>query len=135
MGEVKAAGLGVAFARSIGIAVDHRRKNRCQESLDLNKNRLLAYVNKLVLYPRHEKTPVTKAKRGILNDTPKEAQNPHDKPQVNALPPLVRRVKSISTSDLAKVKKDKVFRILRQEWANKRNNGKRLAKAAEVKKD
>lgn len=128
--EIKAAGLGVAFARSIGISVDHRRKNRCQESLDLNRNRLLAYVNKLVLYPRHEKTPVTKAKRGILNDTPKEAQKVHDKPQVNALPPLIRRVKSISTSDLVKLKKDKVFRILRQEWANQRNNGKRLAKAA-----
>lgn len=30
LGEIKAAGLGVRFARSIGIAVDHRRKNRCQ---------------------------------------------------------------------------------------------------------
>ncbi len=29
------------------------------------------YVNKLVLFPRDEKTPVTKAKSGILNDTPK----------------------------------------------------------------
>lgn len=28
--EIKAAGLGIQFARSIGIAVDHRRKNRCQ---------------------------------------------------------------------------------------------------------
>jgi large subunit ribosomal protein L13e len=135
LAEIKAAGLGAAFARSIGIAVDHRRKNRCQESLDLNRNRLLAYVNKLVLYPRHEKTPVTKAKRGILNDTPKEAQKVHDNPNVNVLPPLIRRVKSISTTDLVKLKKDRVFRILRQEWANQRNNGKRLAKAAEAKKD
>ena len=69
--EIKAAGLGVQFARSVGISVDHRRKNRNQESLELNKNRLLAYVNKLVLFPRNEKTPVTKAKSGILNDTPK----------------------------------------------------------------
>jgi large subunit ribosomal protein L13e len=71
LGEIKAAGLGVRFAQSIGIAVDHRRKNRCQESLELNKNRLLNYVNRLVLYPRDEKNPVTKAKAGILNDTPK----------------------------------------------------------------
>jgi large subunit ribosomal protein L13e len=71
LAEVKAAGLGVQFARSVGISVDHRRKNRNQESLELNKNRLLAYVNKLVLFPRNEKAPVTKAKNGILNDTPK----------------------------------------------------------------
>lgn len=69
--EIKAAGLGVNFARSVGIAVDHRRKNRSQESLDRNKQRLLQYVNNLVLFPRSEKTPTTKAKSGILNDTPK----------------------------------------------------------------
>jgi large subunit ribosomal protein L13e len=28
--EIKAAGLGVQFARSIGISVDHRRKNTSQ---------------------------------------------------------------------------------------------------------
>ena len=33
LAEVKAAGLGVQFARSVGISVDHRRKNRNQESL------------------------------------------------------------------------------------------------------
>ena len=69
--EIKAAGLGIQFARSIGIAVDHRRKNRCQETLNRNKERLAQYINKLVLFPRNEKTPVTKAKSGILNDTPK----------------------------------------------------------------
>ena len=71
LAEIKAAGLGVQFARSIGIAVDHRRKNRNQESLELNKARLQNYINKLVLYPRNDKHPVTKAKTGILNDTPK----------------------------------------------------------------
>ena len=71
LAEIKAAGLGVQFARSVGISVDHRRKNRNQESLELNKNRLLAYANKLVLFPINEKAPVTKAKNGILNDTPK----------------------------------------------------------------
>lgn len=69
--EIKAAGLGVNFVRSVGIAVDHRRKNRSQEALDRNKQRLLQYINNLVLFPRSEKTPTTKAKAGILNDTPK----------------------------------------------------------------
>ena len=73
--EIKAAGLGVQFARSIGISVDYRRKNRCQESLNRNKDRLVKYLNNLVLFPRNEKTPVTKAKRGIINDTPKVLVN------------------------------------------------------------
>ncbi len=71
LAEIKAVGLGQDFARSIGIAVDYRRKNRCQESFELNKARLQSYINKLVLFPRNEKKPVTKAKSGILNDTPK----------------------------------------------------------------
>ena len=71
LAEIKAAGLGIEFARSVGVSVDHRRKNRNQESLDLNKNRLLNYINKLVLFPRNDKSPVTKAKSGLLNDTPK----------------------------------------------------------------
>ena len=71
LAEIKAAGLGIQFARSVGVLVDHRRKNRNQESLDLNKNRLLNYINKLVLFPRNDKSPVTKAKSGLLNDTPK----------------------------------------------------------------
>ena len=71
LAEIKAAGLGVQFAKSIGIAVDFRRKNRSQEGFDANKARLTNYLSKLVLYPRHEKKPVTKAKTGILNDTPK----------------------------------------------------------------
>lgn len=130
LAEIKAAGLGVAFARSVGITVDHRRKNRCQESLELNKSRLQAYINKLVLYPRHASKLVTKAKGGILNDTAKEAQKVTDKPIANTVPALIKRVKTLSTTEVAKLKKDKVFRILRQEWANQRNNGRRLAKAA-----
>jgi hypothetical protein len=53
-----------------------------------------------------------------------------DKPLANNVPALIRRVKTLSTGEVAKLKKDKVFRILRQEWSNQRNNGRRLAKAA-----
>jgi large subunit ribosomal protein L13e len=71
LAEVKAVGLGVEFAKSIGIAVDHRRKNRSQEGFEANKARLTNYISKLVLHPRHEGHLVTKAKTGIINDTPK----------------------------------------------------------------
>ena len=71
MAEIKAVGLGAAFAKSIGINVDYRRKNRSQEGFEANKARLSNYLSKLVLHPRHEKKEITKAKSGIVNDTPK----------------------------------------------------------------
>ncbi len=49
--ELKAAGLSAPYARSIGIAVDHRRKNHSEESLQRNVKRLNEYKSKLVLYP------------------------------------------------------------------------------------
>ena len=133
LAEIKAAGLSVSFARSIGIAVDARRQNRSQESLDVNKARLTAYLNRLVLYPRHEKKPVTKAKGGILNDTPKENQQVSDKAVVNTKLPLVKRVKALPTAELAKLRNLRAYRTLRQEWANKKNEGKRSKKAEEAR--
>ena len=133
LAEIKAAGLSVAFARSIGVAVDARRQNRSQESLDLNKARLTAYLNRLVLLPRHENKFVTKAKGGVINDTPKESQQVNDRAVVNTRLPLVKRVKALPSSDLAKLRTQGAYRTLRQEWANQRNNGRRLKKAEDAK--
>ena len=38
--ELKEAGINKKQARGIGISVDHRRRNRCNESLQLNAQRL-----------------------------------------------------------------------------------------------
>lgn len=50
--ELKEAGLTAGFARTIGIAVDSRRVNRCVESLNLNAERLREYKSKLILFPK-----------------------------------------------------------------------------------
>mmetsp|Transcript_48241 Transcript_48241/g.58393 ORF Transcript_48241/g.58393 Transcript_48241/m.58393 type:complete len:210 (-) Transcript_48241:73-702(-) len=50
--EVRAAGLTPRYARTVGIAVDHRRYNHSQESMDRNVERLKAYKAKLVVFPR-----------------------------------------------------------------------------------
>ena len=50
--ELKAAGMTRQMAMSVGISVDHRRRNRCQESLEFNKARLDAYKAKLILLPK-----------------------------------------------------------------------------------
>ncbi|XP_057667655.1 60S ribosomal protein L13 [Diorhabda carinulata] len=53
--ELKAAGLNPRFARTIGISVDHRRRNKSVESIQLNAQRLKEYKSKLILFPIHNK--------------------------------------------------------------------------------
>lgn len=55
--EIKAVGFSARYARSIGIAVDHRRTNHCQESLDRNVARLEEYKKNLVVLKKKEEAP------------------------------------------------------------------------------
>lgn len=55
--EVKAAGLTPTYARTVGIAVDHRRVNRNKEIFDANVQRLKEYQSKLIVFPRNGKAP------------------------------------------------------------------------------
>ena len=55
--ELKEAGVNRKEARSIGISVDHRRKNRNTESLQLNAQRLKEYKAKLIVFPRKRGKP------------------------------------------------------------------------------
>ncbi|CAN1175235.1 60S ribosomal protein L13-1 [Linum perenne] len=50
--ELKAAGIPKKLAPTIGISVDHRRKNRSLEGLQVNAQRLKTYKAKLVIFPR-----------------------------------------------------------------------------------
>merc|ERR1712179_609833 len=49
--ELKTAGINPKYAQTIGIAVDHRRKNRSTESVQVNVQRLKEYRSKLILFP------------------------------------------------------------------------------------
>nr|XP_050851514.1 60S ribosomal protein L13-like [Vespula vulgaris]XP_050851608.1 60S ribosomal protein L13-like [Vespula vulgaris] len=55
--ELKASGLNKRFARTIGIAVDPRRRNKSIESLQTNAQRLKEYKANLILFPINEKKP------------------------------------------------------------------------------
>ena len=46
------AKIGRKEALGIGIAVDFRRRNKCNESLQLNVQRLKKYKARLVVFPR-----------------------------------------------------------------------------------
>jgi len=66
--EIKRAGLNKNFARTIGIAVDHRRKSRSLDSLQQNVQRLKEYRSRLILFPLGSK----KAWKG--DSTPEEVK-------------------------------------------------------------
>lgn len=50
--ELKLAGIRPKEALSIGISVDHRRRNRSEEGLAVNVDRLKAYKDRLILFPK-----------------------------------------------------------------------------------
>ncbi|XP_059622477.1 large ribosomal subunit protein eL13 [Phlebotomus argentipes] len=58
--ELKGAGLTSGFAKTIGIAVDRRRRNKSVEQRQINIQRLKEYRNKLILFPIHEKRKLQK---------------------------------------------------------------------------
>ncbi|CAG9318681.1 unnamed protein product [Blepharisma stoltei] len=62
--ELKKAGLTAQFARTIGIKVDHRRRNKSAETLQKNVQRLELFKSKLTLYPLKAGKP----KKGLVND-------------------------------------------------------------------
>ena len=56
--ELRAVGLKAPFARTIGIAVDHRRRNKSHEGYQQNIQRLKEYRSKLILFPKNPKRPL-----------------------------------------------------------------------------
>ena len=52
LAEIKGAGIQPAEAKTIGIAVDRRRHNKSNESLQRNIQRLQEYRSKLILFPK-----------------------------------------------------------------------------------
>merc|ERR1739848_981697 len=65
LAELKAVKLGKLEARSLGIAVDPRRRNRSVNGKQANEQRLREYKAKLVVFPRNAK----KQKKGWKNDS------------------------------------------------------------------
>jgi hypothetical protein len=97
---LKAAGLNsVNYARSIGIAIDTRRKDTSNETLKLNESRLKEYLRKMVLYPR--KAGKYDKKATIAEAQPDRLNNPDAKFQ-NTTKTVIRKysvlISSITTS-------------------------------------
>lgn len=115
LAELKAAGIRVKEARSIGIAVDHRRINRSQESLDANIARLNEYKSKLVVFPKNAKKPA-KAD-SPANVLAKASQ------LKGALFPVVNKVNAVSFVKSVEKSDKSAYSTLRKAWVDKRYKG------------
>ncbi|POS71457.1 hypothetical protein DHEL01_v210148 [Diaporthe helianthi] len=136
LAELKAAGLSRQYAPTIGIAVDARRQNVSEESLATNVQRLKAYKERLILFPKKSNKP----KKG---DSSKEELKAVSEavPVAAAAFPIVHAdttIKTIKKSEFPAPIEGGAYRKLRDERSNKRNQGsreKRAREAAEAEAD
>ena len=124
---MNAAGLTPAFARTIGIAVDHRRhgSNTMEER---NIERLQRFKSNLVLFPRVAGQP----KKGEINDstTGLEGNTQNTTGGVYALPRVTRRAGIAALTK--EMKAEKTYLRLRSARVNRKYEGKRV-RAAKLK--
>ncbi|KAK0599826.1 hypothetical protein LWI29_008988 [Acer saccharum] len=126
--ELKAAGVPKKLAPTIGIAVDHRRKNKSLEGLQANVQRLKTYKAKLVVFPR-------RARKSKAGDSAPEELATATQVQGHYMPITLEK----PTVELVKVtpemKSFKAYDKLRVERTNERHVGVRLKRAAEAEKE
>merc|ERR1711894_546914 len=115
--ELKTAGISKNMAKTIGICVDHRRRNKSVESLQINAQRLKEYQSKLILFP----IKASKPRKGDASeeDMKKASQ-------------LAGQVMPVPSRDL---KSFKAFNAIRQSRAVARLWGIRAKKAKEAEAD
>merc|ERR1711937_154907 len=123
--EIKAAGLGKKEAATIGIAVDHRRRNRSVESLQLNVQRLKEYRSKLILFPKKASKP---QKGDATEEELKMAQQLAGKVMPVTQVTKPEKARAITDED----RKYSAFTALRVARANKRLEGYRQKKIREA---
>merc|ERR1711941_83383 len=126
--ELKAAGVSKNMAKTIGISVDHRRKNKSLESLQRNVQRLKEYQSKLILFPVNSKKP--RKGEATEEDIKKASQLVG---AVIPIKPVVKRQRAMELTD--DLKKFKAFNSVRQARAVARLWGIRAKKAKEAEAD
>ena len=128
--ELKEAGIrGLSYARSLGIAIDLRRKDTSKETLDLNAGRIKEYISRMILYPRNEKKPdkkpqVPEATADKLNSPEAKVQN-----TLKAVIELLKKEIGYSFAPITDEMKNKnVYQTQRKEIKTAQGFYKRLEK-------
>merc|ERR1719289_524222 len=125
--ELKAAGIFKRYAPTIGIAVDHRRRNRSVEGLQTNVQRLKEYKSKLILFPQKQSAP----KKGDS-----EAELKMAKQLVGPIMPIKRVFKKEKARAITPVeKKHSVFQALCMARSNAKLEGIRAKRRREKEEE
>lgn len=77
----KGVGINPKFARTIGISVDHRRKNRSEESLQSNIARLKEFRSRLIILPKKSKNNNKRKTIKVKDTKDKDAMDVDKKPK------------------------------------------------------
>ncbi|CAA9990860.1 60S ribosomal protein L13, putative [Plasmodium knowlesi strain H] len=128
--ELKGAKLNPLAAQSIGICVDKRRKNRCEETLKKNIERLEKYKKCLVMIPL-KSTKTKKGIGGIPEDTSKDVvKELRKKKQLRSIFKKERNTKPFYESmDVSKIDKSYLaYKTLRRAKLTERRKNKQQQK-------
>lgn len=122
--ELKKAGVPMKLARTIGIAVDKRRRNKNEAALERNVDRIKEFKSKLIVFPKAGK----KAKKGdaTRDQLASVAQNTHKDIIPIRREPLVVEARKITDAD----RKVSVFETLRKRHIDRKLEPKRAKKRA-----
>merc|ERR1719293_16288 len=123
--ELKEAKIPAKLAPTIGIAVDHRRRNRCAESLQANVNRLKLYKSKLLVFPKKS------GKKGVKKgDTPKsELQNVAQNTLKEIIPVPKPSAEIEARAITAAEKEASAYKKLKKARTDKKYDGEKRKKA------
>ena len=128
--ELKEAGIrGLSYARSLGIAIDLRRKDTSKETLDLNAGRIKEYISRMILYPRKEKK---KKKKPIVPEATADKIKSAEANVQNTLKGVIELPQKEVGYSFAPItddmKKKNVYQIQRKEIKESKGFYKRLEK-------
>merc|ERR1719223_1524729 len=127
LAELRGAKISPKLAPTIGISVDHRRRNRCTESLQENVNRLKLYKSKLLIFPKGSGKKCVKK-----GDTPRsELQNvaQNTLKEIIPVPKTALRIKSRAIT--AEEKDFEAFKKMRKARTDAHYDGIKRKKAQE----
>merc|ERR1719380_538803 len=121
--ELREAKIPKKLAKTIGIAVDHRRRNRCQESLQANVDRLKLYKSKLLIFPRGSKVKKGDTARSELQNVSQNTLK-----EIIPVPKQALRVKARAIT--SEEKEQSAYKMLKKARTAAKYFGERQKKAA-----
>jgi large subunit ribosomal protein L13e len=139
LNELREAGINKKEARNIGIAVDHRRKNRSVQAFQDNVERLKDYKRKLVVFPRRGLSKKEKAAGKTIkagDSTEKELIGvtkidtrrnifPISNSNGPAFGTITSEMRAKFMKETPEGEMGKAFQVLRHTWAAAHNAGRK----------